>query len=174
MFDVEQQFTIADSVKKEIDRWLLKYPPEQKRSTVVTALLLVQKQNQGWLSEPAMNAVADYLEIPRIAVYEVATFYDLYNLKPVGKHKISLCTNVSCFLMGADEIAECLKKRLGIQFGETTSDGKFTLKSVECMAACGGAPMCQVNDQRYYENLTPKKMLDLIERLEGETNTDAA
>ena len=168
------RFIINDAVKKEIDHWLLKYPPDQKRSAVVPALLLAQKQNGGWLSESAMNAVADYLEIPHIAVYEVATFYDLYNLQPMGKHKISICTNVSCLLMGCDEIIACLRERLGIGFGETTADGKFTLKEVECMAACGGAPMCQVDDEAYYENLTPEKMIAIIDRLAEETPTDAA
>lgn len=169
-----EQFAIDESVAKEIDHWLTKYPVDQKRSVVVPALLFVQKQNGGWLSEAAMNALADYLELPRIWVYEVATFYDMYNLKPIGKHKISVCENVSCFLMGSDEIVDCLKKRLGINFNETTPDGLFTLKSVECLAACGGAPMCQIDDQEYHENLTPEKMLAIIDKLEQESKTNAS
>ncbi len=161
-----EKFVLSDKVKREIDHWLTKYPSDQKRSVVIPALLFVQKQNNGWLSEAAMNALADYLDLPRIAVYEVATFYDLYNLKPIGAHKISICTNVACFLMGSDEIVLCLKKRLGVGFDETTADGKFTLREVECMAACGGAPMCQVNDQVYHERLTPEKMLAIIDDLD--------
>lgn len=161
-------FEISTDIKKEIDQWLKKYPPEQKRSAVVTALLLVQEQNNGWLSESAMNAVADYLDLAKIEVYEVATFYDMYNLKPIGKHKINVCTNISCMLMGSDEILACIKEKLGISPGETTSDGLFTLKESECLAACGGAPMCQIDDKYYHENLTQEKMLALIDELKQE------
>jgi len=161
-----QSFIIAEPVTAEIDRWLEKYPPEQKRSALVTALLLVQEQNDGWLSEEAMKAVANYLELPDIAVYEVATFYDMYNLKPIGKHKIAVCTNISCLLRGSDEIVACLKKRLGVDLNETTSDGQFTLRETECLAACAGAPMCQVDDKEYHEDLTPEKMLAIIDELE--------
>ena len=165
MNTVIEKFIIADSIKKEIDYWITKYPPDQKRSALMTALLLVQQQNGGWLSDAAMDAVADYLEIPPIAVYEVATFYDMYHLKPIGKHKISICTNVACMLMGSDKIVNCVSKRLGIRFGETTADKLFTLQETECMAACGGAPMCQVDDQAYHENLTEEKILALIDDL---------
>ena len=163
-------FTISDENKKKIDHWITKYPAEQKRSAVVPALLFVQEQNNGWLSESAMHAVADYLGLPRIEVYEVATFYDMYELKPIGKNKISICTNLSCMLRGSDEIVSCIKERLGISPGETTTNHKFTLREVECLAACGGAPMCQINDREYYENLTPEKMLFLIDRLDKETD----
>lgn len=173
MRHIEEQFEIDISVAKEIDRWIDKYPPGKKRSAVIPALVFVQKQNKGWLSKTAMNAVADYLGLPRVWIYEVATFYDLYNLKPIGKHKISICQNVSCFLMGSDSIVDCVKKRLRIDFNETTADGLFTLKSVECMAACGGAPMCQIDGQKYYENLTPKKILTIINKLEQESKTNA-
>ena len=106
-------FHINDDVKQEIDRWLTKYPADQKRSALLPALLKVQAQNEGWLSEAAMDAVADYLGLARIEVYEVATFYDLFELKPIGKHKISVCTNLPCMLRGSDDIVACLKKRLG-------------------------------------------------------------
>lgn len=142
MNDVTHKFVIPDSVKKEIDQWVTKYPADQKRSALVPALLLVQKNHEGWLSQSVMIAVAEYLGLAPIEVFEVATFYDLFNLKPVGKHKISVCTNVSCMLMGSEAIVNCLKKHLAIEMGETTPDGLFTLKEVECMAACGGAPMC--------------------------------
>lgn len=158
-------FEISAENKKEIDHWLTKYPSDQRRSAVVAALLLVQKQNDGYLSDEAMNAAADYLRIPRVEAYEVATFYDMYNLKPVGKHKIAVCTNISCMLRGSDDILAYLKERLDIQPGETTADKKITLHEVECLAACGGAPMCQVNDQAYHENLTREKMAKIIDEL---------
>ena len=167
-------FVISEEVEKEINWWLAKYPSNQKRSAIVPALLFVQKQNGGWLSESAMNAVADYLELPRVWAYEVATFYDMYNLKPIGKYKIGICQNVSCFLRGSDEIVICVKKRLGIDFNETTPDGLFTLKSIECMAACGRAPICQINDREYYENLTPEKILSIIDKLSWESKIYAS
>lgn len=158
-------FEISKENKKEIDHWLAKYPADQRRSAIVKALLLVQAQNNGHLSEEAMNAAADYLRIPRVEAYEVATFYDQYNLKPIGKHKIAVCTNISCMLRGSDGIMQTIKDRLKIGPGETTKDGQFTLHEVECMAACGGAPMCQVDDKDYHENLTSEKMNQLIDQL---------
>ena len=163
-------FVINDDMKKKIDHWLTKYPPEQKRSAVVAALLYVQEQNGGWLSETAMDAVADYLDLPRIEVYESATFYDMFELKPIGKHKINICANLPCMLRGSDEIVNCLKERLGIGPGETTRDGRFTLRWSECLAACGGAPMCQIDDKEYHENLTPEKILALVDQLDKGTS----
>lgn len=163
-------FVISENNKKKIDHCLTKYPLGKKRSALVSALLFVQEQNGGWLSDAAMDAVADYLELPRIFVYEVATFYDLYELKPVGKHKIAICRNLSCTLRGADDIVAALQARLGIQMGETTPDGQFTLREVECLAACGGAPTCQINDREYHEDLTPEKMMCLIDQLVQERN----
>lgn len=165
---MSEVFTIAPEVREKIDHWVSKYPPEQKRSAVVSALLLVQEQNDGWLSQNAMEAVAEYLGMARIEVFEVATFYDMYDLNPRGRHKISLCTNISCLLRGAENIADSIKKRLGITFGETTADGLFTLRESECLAACGGAPMCQVNDREYHEDLTPEKMISIIDQLAQE------
>lgn len=164
-------FTISPEVQHKIDQWLTKYPPEQRRSAVVAALLYVQEQNNGWLSQSAMQAVADYLQITPIEVYEVATFYDMYNLAPRGKNKIGICTNISCLLRGAETIAESVKQRLGIEFGQSTADGLFYLCETECMAACGGAPMCQINDREYHENLTPEKMLVLIDQLAQEKSS---
>lgn len=169
----KEKFVLSDPVKKEIDHWITKYPPDQKKSAIVKALLLAQEQNGGWLSDIAMNAVADYLEVPHIVAYEAATFYDMYNLKPIGKNKISVCTNVACMLRGSDDIIDCLKNRLHINVGETTKDGLFTITEVECMAACAAAPMCQINDKKYHENLTPEKMLGLIDQLEQEAKTNA-
>lgn len=156
---------LSESVCAEIDKWIKKYPPEQKQSAVLTALHLAQKQNGGWLDETMMNAVADYLDMPHIAVYEVASFYSMYELKPVGRHKICVCTSISCHLKGSNKILDYLEEKLGIQPGETTSDGKFTLKKVECLAACTGAPMFQIGKQ-YYENLTPTKIDEILAGLE--------
>ncbi len=158
-------FELSEKTKQHIDHWLTKYPKDQRRSAVVASLLAVQEQNGGHLTDASMNAVADYLKIPHIEAYEVATFYDMYNLKPIGKHKIAICTNISCMLRGSDEILKHCEKRLNIKPGETTGDGKFTLIEVECMAACGGAPMCQVDDKDYIENLTFKKIDELLEKL---------
>ncbi|MCX7125679.1 MAG: NADH-quinone oxidoreductase subunit NuoE [Gammaproteobacteria bacterium] len=158
-------FELSQETKKQIDHWLTKYPSDQRRSAVVASLLAVQEQNGGHLTDESMNAVADYLKIPHIEAYEVATFYDMYNLKPIGKHKIAICTNISCMLRGADELLKHTKNRLNIGVNETTADGKFTLREVECMAACCGAPMCQVDDKHYHENLTPEKMDQLIDSL---------
>lgn len=163
-------FAITPENRQAIDAWVKKYPADQQRSAVVPALLLVQTQNGGWLSEAAMQAVAQHLQLPPVQVFEVATFYDMFELKPIGRHKISLCCNLSCTLRGADDIAAAFKARLGIELGDTTADGLFTLREVECLAACGGAPMCQVNDRDYHENLTVEKVNQLIDQLEAEAS----
>lgn len=156
---------LSYSAKKAIDEWVKKYPPDQKQSAVLYALTVVQKENKGWLTEPLMDAVAVYLGMPKIAVYEVATFYSLFDLNPVGRHKICVCTNISCLLRGSEEIVSHLKKSLNVDFNETTEDGRFTLKEVECLAACGGAPMMQIGDI-YYENLTNDKIDTILAGLE--------
>lgn len=148
----------------KIDLEVAKYPPEHKQSAVIAALHIAQDEH-GWLSVPLMDYVADLLGMRPIQVYEVASFYSMYDLKPVGRHKISVCTNISCLLRGSDDIVAHLKGRLGIGFGETTADGRFTLKEVECLAACGGAPMCQVG-KTYYENLTPERIDEILAGLE--------
>lgn len=172
MGEQPEKFIFSEQAKKHIDHWLSKYPPEQKQSAVVEALFVAQEQNGNWLSEAAMDAVAEYLDLPRIVVFEAATFYDMFNLKPIGKHKIAVCTNISCLLRGSDEIVACLKKRLGVNLGETTADGMFTLKEVECMAACANAPMCQVDDKEYHLDLTPEKTLALIDKIQEQDAHD--
>lgn len=152
----------AESIKK-IDRWIAKYPTDRKRSAVIPLMTIVQDE-LGHLSREAMDAVADYLEMPRIAAYEVATFYSLFRLEPGGKHVVSLCTNVSCMLAGSGQLKQWFKDELDIEPGQTSKDGRITLKEVECMAACGGAPMLEV-DKQYHENLTVEKMADLIRNL---------
>lgn len=154
----------ADS-RAEIDQWVAKYPVEHKRSAVMAALRIVQDQNGGWISSDLIDAVAEYLDMTSIAVYEVASFYSMYELKPVGRHKICLCTNVSCMICGSDNILDYLEQRLGIGFGETTPDGRFSLKEVECLGACGGAPMMQIHN-KYYENLTKDRIEEILAGLE--------
>lgn len=156
---------LPENIRKEIDTWIVKYPPEQKQSAVIPALTIVQEHNNGWLSEELMDAVADYLDMPKIAVYEVATFYSMYELKPVGRHKLAVCTNISCMLAGSEKIVKHLKKRLDIGFGETTADGKFALKEVECLGACANAPVIHMG-KHYYENLTPEKLDEILDKLD--------
>lgn len=148
-----------------IDEWMLRYPPDQKRSAVMEALRIVQNENNGWLTTELMDAVADYLGMPHIAVYEVVSFYTMYNVKPVGRHVINVCTNISCMLCDSKKIVDHLKKRLEIDFNETTPDNKFTLREVECLAACVGAPVMQIG-KKYHEHLTPEKVDAILEELE--------
>lgn len=145
----------ADSLTR-IDKALKKYPADQKRSAVMAALTIAQDE-KGWLSTEIINYVADYLGIPAIAAYEVATFYTMYNTEPVGKHKITICTNLPCALSGAAKTANHLKQKLGIEFNETTKDGKFTLKEGECFGACGDAPVFLVNNKKMCSFMSPEE-----------------
>ena len=156
---------IDEASRKEIDHWVAKYPVEQKQSAVMSALRIMQDANGGWLTNDVMDAIAEYLDMPAISVYEVATFYSMYEMKQVGKHKISVCTNVSCMLCGSDEIVSHLQNKLGIKFGEVTDDGRFSLKEVECLGACGGAPMFQIG-RNYFENLSTTKVDEILDALD--------
>ena len=157
---------LSDYAREEINRWVAKFPDGRQRSALLSALQVAQHENGGYLTREIMDAVAEYLNLQPIQVYEVATFYSMFVTKPVGRHSISVCTNISCMLRGADEIVRHLEKRLGIQLGENTADGKFYLKvEEECLAACCGAPMMVV-DHQYYENLTPQKVDEVIGKLE--------
>ncbi|MBC8721626.1 NADH-quinone oxidoreductase subunit E [Paraburkholderia sp. RAU6.4a] len=152
---------------KEIDRAVAKYPADQKQSAVMSALAIAQTEH-GWLSPELMQFVADYLGMPAIAVQEVATFYTMYETSPVGKFKITLCTNLPCQLGpdgGSESAAEYLKQKLGIDFGETTPDGKFSLKEGECMGSCGDAPVMLVNNQRMCSFMSREKIDQLLEEL---------
>lgn len=166
MMNIASPDLLTKEIRQEIDAWLKKFPADQRRSAVIPALKLAQEKNNGWLDEAHMNAVADYLQLPRIAVYEVASFYTLFHLKPVGKNRLYVCTNISCLLRDSDEIASHVKKKLNIGFGETTPDGQFSLFEVECLGACGGAPAMQVGTT-YHENLTPEKIDNLLTSLAG-------
>ena len=157
---------LSNHLQDEIEDWISRYPIDQKQSAVLGALRALQHE-EGYLPVEKMDAIAEYLEMPAIAVYEVASFYSMFELKPVGKHTISVCTNLSCMLRGADEIVEHLKNKLGIDVGESTPDGKFYLKQEEeCLAACCGAPMMQVNHV-YKENLTIEKVDEILEQLDS-------
>jgi NADH-quinone oxidoreductase subunit E len=155
---------LSVEARRRIDREVAKYPPEHKQSAVMSALAIVQDE-QGWLSVDAMDEVARYLGMAPVAVYEVASFYAMYNLKPTGRFKITICTNLPCALEGASEAAQSLKQKLGIDYGATTADGRFTLKEGECMGACGDAPVLLVNNKRMCIKMVPEKIEDLLEEL---------
>ncbi|MBX6393538.1 MAG: NADH-quinone oxidoreductase subunit NuoE [Burkholderiales bacterium] len=155
---------LSAEVQRKIDRELTKYPADQKQSAVMSALRLAQEEH-GYLSTEVIEAVAKYLDMPPVAVWEVATFYSMYNLEPVGKYKLTICTNLPCALSGAVEAAEHIKKRLGIGFNETTPDGKFTLKEGECFGACGDAPVMLQNNHKMLCGMTPEKIDQLLAEL---------
>lgn len=146
----------------EIDNWVAKYPADQKQSAVMAALRIAQEEHQ-FLTPEMMDAVAEYLDMPPIAVYEVATFYTMYELRPVGQHIVNICTNISCKLKSCDAVVEAMQKRLGISMGETTPDGRFTLRAVECLGACVNAPVVQV-DKNYHENVTAETIDPILEQ----------
>jgi len=147
-----------------IDREIAKYPADRAQSAVMAALTIIQDE-RGWISTEMMTLIAERLGIAPMQVYEVATFYSMYERAPVGRHKICVCTNVSCLLCGSAQVMSHLEQRLGIRPGETTADGRVTLKEVECLGACGGAPMMQVNKD-YHENLTPERIDAILDALE--------
>ena len=149
---------------EKIDYELSKYPSDQRQAAVMSALRIVQTE-RGWLSKDSISEVAQYLRMPEIAALEVASFYNMYDLSPVGKYKITVCTNISCMLRDSDEIVNHLQTKLGVGFNEVTEDGKFCLKEGECMGACGGAPLMTVNNHVMHEFLTPEKVDKILEEL---------
>jgi len=154
---------LSAHLREEIDHWLSKFPPDRKRSAVLAALRAAQHENNGFLTREMMDGIAEYLQLPPIQVYEVATFYSMFETKPVGRHHISVCTNISCMLCGGEEILAHVERRLGIKVGESTPDGRFFLKQEEeCLAACTGAPMMMV-DHVFYEHLTPEKVDEILD-----------
>jgi len=157
---------LSSHVCTVIDQWKSRFPDGRQRSAVIGALHVVQHDNDGYLTTELMDAVADYLELPRIQVYEVATFYSMFQTRPVGRHNVAICTNVSCMLRGADEIVAHVEKKLGIKLGDSTDDGRVYLKrEEECLAACCGAPMMMV-DHKYYENLTTEQVDAILDGLD--------
>jgi NADH-quinone oxidoreductase subunit E len=156
---------LSEHVREEIDRWVAKFPPDRKRSAVISALHAAQHENHGFLTTALMDAVAAYLGLPPIQVYEIATFYSMFETKPVGRHHVSVCTNISCMLRGSQEVVDRIEKKLGIKTGESTPDGRIYLKcEEECLAACTGAPMMMV-DHVYHENLTPESIDRILDEL---------
>jgi NADH-quinone oxidoreductase subunit E len=156
---------LSDHVREEIDHWVKKFPPDRKRSAVIAALHAVQHENHGFLTAELMDAVAEYLGLPNIHVYEVASFYSMFETKPVGRHHVSICTNISCMLRGSQQIVEHVESKLGIKVGESTPDGRIYLKrEEECLAACVNAPMLMV-DHVYHEQLTAEKVDKILDEL---------
>jgi NADH-quinone oxidoreductase subunit E len=161
-----------DAIRK-IDREAAKYPPEQKRSAVIAALAVAQDEH-GWLSAEVMDEVGRHLGMPTVAVYEVASFYSMFELKPTGRYKLTICTNLPCALHGAAAAVEHLKQRLGIGFGETTGDGKFTLKEGECFGACGDAPVLLVNNKRMVSFMNPPELDAMLDELSAKADAAQA
>ena len=156
---------LSAHTRAEIDHWIAKFPPGRQRSATIAALRAAQEQNHGFLTPELMNAVAQYLSLPSIQVYEVASFYSMFELHPCGRHHVSICTNISCMLRGAEDLVAHAEEKLGIRVGESTADGRILLKrEEECLAACTGAPMMMV-DHIFYEHLTPEKVDQVLDEL---------
>ena len=159
-------YELSAHVKDEIEHWKGRFPEDRQRSAVISALHAVQHENLGFLTAEQLNAVAEYLELPTIQVYEVATFYSMFQTKEVGRNEVAICTNVSCMLRGADDIVEHVEKKLGVKLGESTEDGRIFLKQEEeCVAACCGAPAMMVN-HKYHENLTKEQVDEILDGLD--------
>ena len=164
--EITETTLLTESIKGKIDTWVAKFPIGKQRSAIIGALHAVQEHNQGYLTPELMDAVADYLDLPRIYVYEVATFYSMFQTEPVGRNEIAICTNVSCMLSGSDVIVQHIEDQLSIKLGESTEDGNIFLKrEEECLAACTGAPMMMVN-HHYIENLDIEKVNEILDKLE--------
>ena len=163
---VPEPALLSEHARAEIDDWLARFPADQKQSAVLAALTVVQHENGGYLTTPLMDAVADYLDMPRIAVYEVGSFYSMFELQPVARHCVAVRTNVSCMLTGADDILAYIEEKLQIKVGESTTDGRIFLKpEEECLAACAGGPMMQVNHV-YHTDLTTDKVDQILDALD--------
>ena len=163
--NVDPLVALSEATRAEIDRWLAKFPPDRKRSAVLAGLHAAQAQNEGWLTDELIAAVAKYLGLPPVWAYEVATFYSMYETAPVGRHNVAFCTNISCWLNGAEDLVAHAERKLGCRLGESTPDGRVYLKrEEECLAACTGAPMVVI-DGHYHENLTPARVDELLDGL---------
>ncbi len=164
--DMMEKTELSTHAREQIDELLSHFPAEHKKSALLGALNVVQHENKGFLTKELMEAVADYLGLAKIEVYEAASFYSMYELKPVARNNVAICTNVCCMLMGSQSIVDHVEKKLNIKVGESTEDGRIYLKKEEeCLAACAGGPMMQVNHV-YYENLTPEKVDEILDGLE--------
>jgi len=159
-------YELSTHIKEEIESWKARFPKDRQRSAVISALHAVQHENRGFVTAEQMNAIADYLELPSIQVYEVATFYSMFQTKEVGRNEVAICTNVACMLRGADELVDHVENKLGLKLGESSEDGKVFLKrEEECIAACCGAPAMMVN-HKYYENLTVEMVDEILDGLD--------
>ena len=157
--------SLSEATRREIDQWVARFPPGRQRSAVLSALRAAQEQNHGYLTPALMDAVAVYLQLPSIQVYEAASFYSMFETRPCGRHHVSICTNISCMLRGGEELVAHVEQRLGVRQGESTADGRIFLKrEEECLAACTGAPMMMV-DHVYHENLTPERVDRILDAL---------
>jgi NADH-quinone oxidoreductase subunit E len=163
--DVDPQVALNDHTRAHIDHWIAKFPPDRKRSAVIQGLFVAQEQNGGWLTDELIAAVAKYLGIPPVWAYEVATFYSMFETGPVGRNNVAICTNISCWLNGAEDLVRYCEKKLGTRLGESTADGRIYLKrEEECLAACAGAPMMVVNGH-YHERLDTAKVDEILDGL---------
>lgn len=163
---VDPLVALSDKTRRHIDHWVAKFPPDRKRSAVIQGLMAAQEENNGWLTDELIAAVAKYLGIPPVWAYEVATFYSMFETDKVGRNNVAICTNISCWLNGAEDIVRHCENKLGIKHGESTPDGRVYLKvEEECLAACCGAPMMVVNGH-YHEKLTPEKVDEILDGLE--------
>lgn len=163
--NIDPTVVLSAETRAHIDHWVAKFPPDRKRSAVIQALFAAQEQNHGWLSDELIAGVAKYLDLPPVWAYEVASFYSMLETKPVGRNYIAVCTNISCWLNGGENILRHCEKKLGIKVGESTADGRVYLKQEEeCLAACSAAPMMVVNGH-YHENLTPESVDQIIDEL---------
>ena len=159
-------YELSTHIKEEIEQWKARFPADRQRSAVISALHAMQHENKGFVTAEQMNAIANYLELPPIQVYEVATFYSMFQTKEVGRNEVAICTNVSCMLRGADELVDHVEERLGVKLGQSTDDGRVFLKrEEECIAACCGAPAMMVN-HKYYENLTVEMVDESLDGLD--------
>jgi NADH-quinone oxidoreductase subunit E len=163
---VDPMEVLAEGTRARIDHWVAKFPADHKRSAVIQSLIAAQEQNGGWLTRELIEAVAAYLDIPPVWAHEVSSFYSMFDLEPTGRHKVNICTNISCWLNGAEELVSRVEKKLGIKTGETTADGRITLiREEECLAACCGAPMMVV-DGHYHEKLDEQKVYEILDGLD--------
>lgn len=165
---VSSTVVLPAEICQHIDLWLQKFPANQKQSVVIEALRVAQKHFDGWLSVPVMQAVAGYIGMPEIAVFEIASFYDMFETEKVGRHTMAFCTGLACMLRGVDQTLAYAKQQLGVNLGETTADGMITLKEVQCMGACDGAPMCQIDQEHYHLCLDQQQVDQLITALRSD------
>ncbi|MDR1075804.1 MAG: NADH-quinone oxidoreductase subunit NuoE [Xanthomonadaceae bacterium] len=164
--NADPMVVLSDETRARIDHWLTKFPADRRRSAVIQGLHAAQEQNGGWLTDELIAAVANYLELPPVWAYEVATFYTMFETTPVGRHNVAICTNISCWLNGAEDLVKHAERKLGCKLGETTADGRVYLKrEEECVAGCSCAPVVMVNG-RYHERMTPEKVDELLDGLE--------